>query len=80
MSSHHNQSNKARKMFVYNKNLPIKINMSRTSIRKKQLEIMDEYSRYNTLELLNSLRQIQRNLDTKVKQFANNKIELDSNT
>lgn len=58
--------------------LPIKISMSRSSMRKKQVEIMNEYNRYNTLELLNSLRQIQKNLDTKVKQFANNRLELDS--
>lgn len=59
--------------------------MSRTSMRKKQVEIMNEYRHYNTLELLNNLRQIQRNLDTKVKQFAtktknsNPPYELDSN-
>lgn len=69
------------KVLLYNRNMPIKINMSRASIRKKQLEIMNEYNRYNTLELLNNLRQIQKNLDTKVKQFANNtsRYELDSN-
>lgn len=56
--------------------LPLKINMSRASMRKKQLEIMNEYTRYNTLELLNNLRQIQRNLDSKVKQFTSSQDNL----
>ena len=58
--------------------LPIQVNMSRGSMKKKQLEIMNEYNRYNTLELLNNLRRIQSSLDLKVKQFANRTAE-DSN-
>lgn len=53
-----------------NSKFPIKINMSRASIKKKQIEIMDEYNRFNTIELLNSLRKIQQDLDHKVKQFT----------
>ena len=53
---------------------PIQVNMSRSSMKKKQLEIINEYNRYNTLELLSNLRKIQHNLDIKVKQFTNKTI------
>lgn len=49
---------------------PIQVNMSRGSMKKKQMEIINEYNRYNTLELLNNLRKIQHNLDARVKQFT----------
>ncbi|RNA23656.1 hypothetical protein BpHYR1_050912 [Brachionus plicatilis] len=43
-------------------NPPIRINMSRSSLKKKQLEIMNEYSRATTLELLENFRKIQQDL------------------
>lgn len=48
----------------------IQVNMSRSLIKKKQLEIMNEYKNSNKRELINSLRQVQENLNTKVKQFT----------
>lgn len=50
-------------------NPPIKINMSRSSLKKKQIEIMNEYSRVTTMELLENFRKIQQDVSTKVKQF-----------
>jgi hypothetical protein len=46
------------------------INMSRSLIKKKQLEIMNEYKNSNKQELINNLRQVQENLSLKVKQFT----------
>jgi len=54
---------------------PIQVNMSRASMKKKQMEIINEYNRYNAIELWNSLRKIQHNLDAKVKQFTNKTIK-----
>jgi hypothetical protein len=48
----------------------IQINMSRSLIKKKQLEIMNEYKNSNKRELINNLRQVQENLNIKVKQFT----------
>jgi hypothetical protein len=48
----------------------IKINMSRSYIRRKQSEIIDEYKKFNDTEIMNSLRHIQHELDQKVKRFA----------
>lgn len=50
-------------------NSPIKINMSRSSLKKQQLEIMDEYSRSTTLEKLENFRKVQQDVFIKVKKF-----------
>jgi hypothetical protein len=49
---------------------PIQISMSRNLIRKKQLGLINDYKTLNSMEFIKSLRQIQENLDTKVKQFS----------
>ena len=49
---------------------PIKVNMTKSLMKKKQQEIMNEYKECNNLEKINKLRQIQKNLDSKVKQFT----------
>jgi hypothetical protein len=49
---------------------PIQISMSRNLIKKKQIGLINEYKNLNSTEFIKSLRQIQQNLDTKVKQFS----------
>lgn len=53
-----------------NSTTPIRINMSRSSIKKKQLEIMNEYNMSNNQKLINNLRKIQQDIDDRVKQFT----------
>lgn len=54
---------------------PIQINMSRNLIRKKQVGLINDYKNLNSMEFIKSLRQIQKNLDTKVKQFSHKTIQ-----
>lgn len=54
---------------------PIQINMSRNLIRKQQVGLINDYKNLNSMEFIKSLRQIQKNLDTKVKQFSHKTIQ-----
>jgi hypothetical protein len=49
---------------------PIQINMSRNLLKKKRLQIMSENETINNLKVLNEMKQIQNNLDLKVKRFT----------
>jgi len=50
--------------------VPIKIRMTRKTIKKKQSEIMNEYDRLNSMDMFNNFRQTQKNLSEKVKMFT----------
>ena len=52
------------------KGSPIKMKLSRAYIRRMQSEIVDEYARLNALQVLNSLRQVQQELNVRVKRFT----------
>ena len=49
---------------------PIKVKLSRGFMLRKQNEFVNEHSRRNTLEVLSNLRQVQIELDARVKRFA----------
>ena len=50
--------------------VPIQVNMSRSLMRKKQLEIMNEFSKSMSLDVLNRSRRVQQMYNMKVKEFA----------
>lgn len=50
--------------------VPIKIRMTRKTIKKKQSEIMNEYDRLNSMDMFNNFRQTQKSLNEKVKMFS----------
>ena len=53
---------------------PIQVAMSKSLLRKKQSEIVNEYQVSNSIELHKNLRQTQENINDKVKQFSNKTI------
>lgn len=52
-----------------NKQTPIKVRLTKNYIKRKQDEIVSEYSRLNTQEVMKEYRQVQHDLEAKVKQF-----------
>ena len=46
------------------------MNVSRSLMRKKQLEIMNEFSKSISLDVLNRSRRVQQMYNMKVKEFA----------
>jgi hypothetical protein len=55
----------------------LKIQVSKSFIRRKQREIMNEYSRMSAEEMMNNLRRVQVDLNAKVKLFASDSLECD---
>jgi hypothetical protein len=50
--------------------IPIKIKMTKKTMKKKQSEIMNEYERLNSIDMFNIFRETQKNLNEKVKMFS----------